>query len=140
MSNLFVAAANPYPRVLNVEPMIQALHFQPTDFEFERGWLLHVPSHHRFQFDRSGNVSIDAVCGCAGLSARREQAAELYSAFNTWKDTYWRSVEIDREFASHFAEPSAVVRFLRDVRIAWRKFVSAPSRRHAPSRSPAPAE
>ena len=39
-------------RFLDVSPMIEALRFQPEDFDFEKGWLNHVPSRHRFQFDR----------------------------------------------------------------------------------------
>ena len=27
---------------LDLTPMISALQFQPTDFEFSRGWLTHV--------------------------------------------------------------------------------------------------
>ena len=69
-------------RHLDVAPMITALRFQPSDFEYAHGWLNHVPSRHRFQFDRNGRVTIDALCGCATLSVRPEQADELHSMFN----------------------------------------------------------
>ena len=76
-------------RYLDVAPMISALRFQPSDFEFSHGWLNHVPSRHRFQFDRSGRVTIDALCGCAALSVRPEQADELHTMFKTWRHSYW---------------------------------------------------
>jgi hypothetical protein len=107
---------------LDVGPMISALRFQPSDFEYAHGWLNHVPSRHRFQFDRKGRVTIDAFCGCASLSVNPEQADELHSTFTTWRQNYWQPVEINREFASHFAEPNAWVRLFRDIRMAWRRF------------------
>jgi hypothetical protein len=107
---------------LDVAPMISALRFQPSDFEFAHGWLNHLPSRHRFQFDRKGCVTIDAPCGCASLSVRAEQADELHSMFNVWKQDYWMPLETNREFASHFAEPNAWVRLFRDIRMAWRRF------------------
>ena len=70
---------------LDVAPMISALRFQPADFEFAHGSLHHVPSCHRFQFDRTGRVTIDAMCGCAALSISPEQADELYTGFKTWR-------------------------------------------------------
>ncbi len=67
---------------LNVAPMIAALQFQPTDFELKHGWLNHVPSRHRFSFDRAGNVTIDARCGCAQrprqYRAKRRAFPRLY--------------------------------------------------------------
>jgi hypothetical protein len=102
--------------------MISALRFQPSDFEYAHGWLSHVPSRHRFQFDRKGRVTIDALCGCATLSVRPEQTDELHSMFKTWRQDYWQPLEINREFASHFAEPNGWVRLFRDIRMAWRRF------------------
>jgi hypothetical protein len=107
---------------LNIAPMISALQFQPADFEYERGWLRHVPSRHRFQFDRSGRVTIDARCGCASERVSCEQGEELYVAFKAWRQLYWQPLETDREFASHFRTPNAGVRLFRDVRMAWRRF------------------
>ena len=88
--------------------MITALRFQPSDFEYAHGWLNHVPSRHRFQFDRSGRVTIDALCGCAALSVRPEQADELHATFKTWRHCYWQPTETNREFASHFRAPNRV--------------------------------
>src|ERR1700733_4874256 len=94
-------------RHLDVAPMISALRFQPSDFEYAHGWLNHVPSRHRFQFDRKGRVTIDALCGCATLAIKPEQADELHSVFKVWRQDYWLPLETNREFASPFAEPNA---------------------------------
>ena len=109
-------------RFLDVAPMISALHFQPVDFEYSQNWLRHVPSRHRFRFDRSGLVTIDARCGCASQSVSPEQGEQLFTAFKAWRQFYWQPLEIDREFASHFSAPNAWVRLFRDVRMAWRRF------------------
>jgi hypothetical protein len=108
---------------LDAGPMILALQFQPTDFEYKHGRLRHVPSRHQFLFDRSGRVAIDAVCGCAGRSISSEQGEQLFTAFRAWEEYYWRPLEIDREFASHFRAPNAWVRLYRDMRMAWLRFV-----------------
>jgi hypothetical protein len=123
MPNVEYALASDHSlRYLDIAPMIAALRFQPSDFEYAHGWLNHVPSRHRFQFDRKGRVIIDALCGCAALSVRPEQADELHSMFKTWRQDYWQPLETNREFASHFAEPNGWVRLFRDVRMAWRRF------------------
>lgn len=110
-------------RNLDVSPMISALRLQPEDFEFSHGSLHHVPSRHRFQFDRLGRVTIDAECGCATLAIRPEQADELTGMFNIWRRDYWMPIETNREFASHFREPNAWVRLFRDIRMAFRRFL-----------------
>ena len=123
------------PHHLDVAPMILALQFQPTDFEYKHGQLRHVPSCHEFLFDRSGRVTIDALCGCAGRSISSEQAEQLFTAFKAWKEFYWRPLEIDGEFASHFHPPNAWVRLFRDMRMAWLRF----ARRADPVSLPAEA-
>ena len=123
MPNVEYALASGHSvRYLDVAPMIAALRFQPSDFEYAHGWLNHVPSRHRFQFDRKGRVTIDALCGCAAMSVRPEQADELHSMFKTWRQHYWTPMEQNREFASHFNEPNGWVRLFRDIRMAWRRF------------------
>ena len=123
MPNVEYALASGHSvRYLDVAPMIAALRFQPSDFEYAHGWLNHVPSRHRFQFDRKGRVTIDALCGCAAMSVRPEQADELHSMFKTWRQHYWTPMEQNREFASHFKEPNGWVRLFRDIRMAWRRF------------------
>ncbi len=136
---------------LDVSPMITALRTQASDFELSRGWLKHAPSRHRFKFDRYGNVSIDAHCDCASLSVAPEQSRELWQEFQVWREVYWRPVEINREFASHFKEPNALQRMLRRINLAWRRATRdrsepiepvTPSSETAPkrNRSFAPAE
>ncbi len=115
-------------RFLDVSPLIDALRFQPEDFDLEHGWLNHAPSRHRFQFDRLGRVTIDAQCGCAAVSVNPEQKDELVSTYKTWHREYWLPIETNREFASHFAKPGAWRRLFRDIRMAFRRFL-----RHEPS-------
>jgi hypothetical protein len=122
-------------RYLDASPMISALRFRPEDFEYAHGWLRHVPSRHRFQFDRLGRVTIDAMCGCAAMSIKPEQTDELVTMFKTWRQEYWLPLETNREFASHFNKPNAWVRLLRDIRMAFRRFL----RRSDPVRVPAGA-
>ena len=109
-------------RFLDLSPMIDALRFQPADFEYNHGWLRHVPSRHRFFIDRHGGVAIDATCGCAGQPVRQDQARQLFETFTEWRVAYWQPRQVNREFASHFRNPGAWVRLFRDVRMAWRRF------------------
>ena len=106
---------------LDVSPMITALRTQASDFELSRGWLKHAPSRHSFKFDKYGNVTIDARCDCATLSVAPEQSLELWQEFQVWREVYWRPVEINREFASHFRAPNAFHRILRRIHLAWRR-------------------
>ena len=126
---------------LDMAPMIAALRLQPYDFEFSNGWLVHAPSRHRYRFDRRGRVSIDAHCGCALLAARRDQEPDLHAAFVDWREGYWRTVETNREFASHFAPVGRWRRFARDIRTAFRRLLRpAASEAAAVTAYPAPAE
>ena len=126
---------SPAVRYLNATPLIDALRFQPEDFELKHGWLSHAPSRHRFQFERSGKVTIEADCNCSAMSIRPEQTEELIQTFHTWRTGYWVPSETNREFASHFAKPNAWVRLIRDIRMAFRRFV----RREEPTGLPADA-
>ena len=121
-------------RYLDVAPMISALRFQPSDFEFSHGWLNHVPSRHRFHFGRSGRVTVDALCGCASLSVRPEQADELHTMFKTWRSSYWVPMETNREFASRFRAPNGWVRLFRDIRMAGGASGAKSNRRPSPPR------
>jgi hypothetical protein len=123
MSSPNAFAVNVYPgRFLDVTPMISALESQPADFEFSRGWLTHVPSRHRFKLSTTGGVTIDARCSCAAYLVSLEQGEQLFRAFASWREFYWRPLEVNREFRNHFGKPSAVVRLFRDIRMAWRRF------------------
>jgi hypothetical protein len=123
MTNLVVGAVDGRSiRFLDVSPLIAALRSEPSDFEFKGARLLHAPTRHSFQFDRMGNMTIDADCGCSGMAVRAEQRQELFAAFNDWREEYWQPLERNRAFASHFRAPNAWVRLFRDVRMAWRRF------------------
>lgn len=110
------------PSDIDVTPMIEALKYQPDDFEFTNGKLVHVPSRHQFKFDRKGRVSIEAPCNCSGRPVRSDLSAPLFEAFTVWHQRYWEPVRINREFASHFEAPNAWTRLFRDIRMAWRRF------------------
>jgi hypothetical protein len=103
--------------------MISALQLQPGDFEYARGSLHHVPSRHRFQFDGFGRVAIDAACGCATMTIKPEQTDELVGMFKTWRRDYWIPLETNREFAAHFSKPNAWGRLVREIRMAFRRFL-----------------
>jgi hypothetical protein len=135
MTDIYVAE-----RALDMAPMIDALKFQPSDFELKSGWLVHVPSRHRYRFDRRGMVTIDAHCGCAALSARSDQQADLATAFRDWRSGYWAVVETNRDFAGHFAPVGRVRRFARDVRMAFRRLVRRTEDERAAVGVLAPAE
>jgi len=123
MTDLVVGALDGRPiRFLDISPMIAALREQPTDFEYSRGWLSHTPSRHRFRFDRSGNVTIDAHCGCSGMATRRDQGLELALTFDLWRERYWLPLLQNRDFAGHFRPATRWLRLWRDMRIAWRRF------------------
>ena len=92
--------------------MTTALRTAPEQFEVTHGWLHHIPGRHDFKFDGSGNVQIRAECNCAMLAVKSEQESELYGAYRDWHAGYWHPLQINREFASHFARPSAVRRVL----------------------------
>ena len=73
---------------LDVSPMITALRTTPDVFEFTKGSLHHIPSRHRFGFGPTGDVRIDAYCGCASLMVSKDQQVQLYEAFNEWRASY----------------------------------------------------
>lgn len=97
---------------LDVNPMITALRASPDQFEFSYGSLHHIPSRHRFHFDPSGRVQIDAHCDCSSLAVDSRQEPALREAFNDWRAGYWSVLQINREFALHFAPPTGLRRFL----------------------------
>jgi hypothetical protein len=88
---------------LDVSPMIAALRETPDEFELAGGWLNHIPSQHSFRFGPNDEVEISAVCNCALLAVRPEQKHELAVCSREWESNYWRPLQINREFASHFS-------------------------------------
>jgi len=87
---------------LDVSPMMVAFRTSPEEFEVSEGWLHHIPSRHQFLFDRDGQVHLRAECNCASLSIRPAQSQGLADCYREWHASYWRPLEINREFASHF--------------------------------------
>ena len=90
---------------LDLSPAISALRARPEEFEFSGDTLHHLSSRHRFRFDSAGDVQIDALCDCSLLRAPPEQGKAFHAAYREWHASYWRPLEINREFASHF-EPT----------------------------------
>jgi hypothetical protein len=118
---------------LDVSPMIVSLRTRPDDFEINRGWLHHVPSRHRFKFDSEGNVRLDARCDCSLLAVKRQQGQELWIAYQEWRAAYWRPVEINKEFASHFRPPNIWQRLYRRVISRIRRAILANPMEEAPA-------
>ena len=117
---------------LDVSPLVTALRASPEAFEYTGGALHHIPSRHRFKFSSEGNVRLDAQCSCSFLSIRKEQEPSLYEAFQEWRVNYWRPIEINREFAAHFAPLPAWRRFLIDLTARLhRALLRQPRRAHA---------
>jgi hypothetical protein len=127
---------------LDVSPMIVALRTSPGDFEMNRGWLRHFPSRHEFKFDSEGNVRLHAGCDCAMLAVRREQGLELWQTFQQWHVSYWRPLEINKEFASHFRTPNPLTRAFRNMIAKIRRAVLLRSEDRVAVRAPSivPAE
>ena len=90
---------------LELAPAITAIRSRPEEFEFSHDGLHHLPSRHRFRFISEGDVRIDAACDCSTLQASPEQAKAFHAAYREWHLSYWRPLEINREFASHFDSP-----------------------------------
>src|ERR1700730_8463716 len=127
---------------LDVSPMIIALRTSPSDFEMKRGWLRHFPSRHEFKFDREGNVRLHARCDCAMLAVRREQGLELWQTFQQWHVSYWRPIEINKEFASHFREAHPITPGFRRIIAKLRRAVLLRGEKRAAAQAPSivPAE
>lgn len=88
---------------LDASPMMVALRTAPEEFELTDGWLHHTPSRHRFRFGPNATIEIRAECDCALLAVQPAQRRELTDCFRQWRAIHWRAIEINREFARHFA-------------------------------------
>jgi len=100
---------------LDVSPLITALRDTPEEFELSGGWLCHVRSWHSFRVDSQDRVQIRAACNCVLLSVRREQEREFAAGFREWQNAYWRPLEINRDFAGHFARRPALLQWMIDA-------------------------
>ena len=87
---------------LDISPMITTLRTTPDEFELVDGWLNHTRSSHGMRFDADDDVELRAACNCTLLAIRPEQRPELAKCFREWESSYWRPLQINREFASHF--------------------------------------
>lgn len=94
---------------LDVSPLMASLRASPEEFDLRGEWLRHIPSRHHFRFEPSGRVQIRAECNCAFLAVHPQQERQLARCFESWHANYWRPLEINREFASHF-RPRSVLR------------------------------
>jgi hypothetical protein len=90
---------------LELAPAIAAIRSRPEEFEFSNDTLHHPSSRHRFRFLRDDDVEIHADCDCSTLRASPGQARAFHAAYREWHSSYWRPLEINREFASHFELP-----------------------------------
>lgn len=87
---------------LELSPVIAALRAQPEEFELSNDALYHPSSRHSFRFPSEDSVEIYAECGCSTLKTTQQQARLFRAAYLEWHASYWRPLEINREFASHF--------------------------------------
>ena len=100
---------------LDVAPLISALRNTPEEFEFSGGWLCHVRSWHSFRVDPEDRVEIRAACDCVLLSVRPEQERQFAGSFREWQNAYWRPLQINREFASHFGRRPLLLQWTIDA-------------------------
>ncbi len=99
---------------LDVAPLITALRDTPEEFELAGGWLRHVRSWHSFRIGPQDRVEIRAVCDCVLLSVRPQQEREFAGGFREWQSAYWRPLQINREFASHFGRRARLLQWAID--------------------------
>jgi len=97
---------------LDISPMMTALRKTPDGFDLSDGWLTHIGSWHSFRFGPGDQVEIRAACNCSLLTIRPDQLPELSRCFREWESNYWRPLQINREFASHFTRRPGLRRIL----------------------------
>jgi len=112
---------------LDLAPAITTIRSRLEDFEFSNNTLHHLSSRHRFRFSSDGDVQVDAACDCSMLRISREQGKAFHAAYREWYATYWRPIEINREFASHFRRPNLAQRVLRRLMARIRRSVLDPT-------------
>jgi len=83
---------------LELAPAISAIRSRPEEFEFSHNTLHHLTSRHRFRFLSEDDVRVEAACDCALLRASPEQSRVFHKAYSDWHASYWRPLEINREF------------------------------------------
>jgi hypothetical protein len=109
--------------------MMTALRTRPDDFELSAGgWLSHTRSSHSFRFGPNDVVEIRAACNCVLLAVRPDQEHELATYFREWETQYWRPLQINREFASHFDSGFGLRRMLISLTGRLHRWLLRPSR------------
>ena len=119
---------------LELAPAIAALRARPEDFECSDDTLHHLRSGHRFRFLREDEVLIEALCNCATLRTRSDEARVLHRAWCDWLASYWQPLQVNRQFAAHFAPPSP---WRRCAEWLLRRLLTLPA---AQGHGPAPAK
>jgi hypothetical protein len=125
---------------LELAPAITAIRSRPEEFEFANDTLHHARSRHRFRFVSEDDMQIHADCDCSFLRASREQTRVFHAAYQEWHASYWRPLQINREFASHFAPPPVwrrVAIWLLRRLLSWPEPASSPALQTALSLQPA---
>jgi uncharacterized protein with von Willebrand factor type A (vWA) domain len=87
----------------------------PEEFELAGEWLCHLRSWHSFRVGPEDRVEIRAACNCVLLSVRPEQEREFAGCFREWQTAYWRPLQINREFASHFGRRTRLLQWTIDA-------------------------
>lgn len=126
---------------LDASPLISALRTDPEVFEFRSGYLRHIPSRHSFHFDPASGVQVRAECACSFLKIAENQQPALFEAFQEWRTNYWRPIEINREFATHFRASSWLrQRLIKVTALLLRVLVADHGRASTPKADLVPAE
>lgn len=115
---------------LDVSPMMTALRTAPEEFELVSGWLHHIRSRHSFRFSPDEQVEIRAACNCALLAVRPEQERQLAASYREWQSSYWRPLEINREFASHFARRPGILQLMIELTARLHRWLLRQERPH----------
>ena len=117
---------------LDLNPLITALRTAPDEFDLVDGWLNHRRSSHGFRFTANDEVQLRATCDCTLLAMQPEQTRELAKCFREWERDYWRPLQINREFASHFARTGGLRHLLIVLTGRLHEWLLRPrQRRHA---------
>jgi hypothetical protein len=103
---------------------IGCLRHAPEQLAFRSGWLIHLPTHVRFQLDAKGFLTTESSGDFRWLPISAEQASEFICLFQTWYDDYWRPAQISHLLERYRAPQNGVEHFLR--RLGWRRVVRFP--------------
>src|ERR1700716_4119716 len=91
---------------LALAPAISATRSRPEQIEFSNNILHHPEQWAQVPLRQRRRLALDAACDCSRLRALPEQARAFHTADREWRASYWQPLQINREFASHFAPPA----------------------------------